>query len=171
MRTNKKIGILLATLLAVSLFLFGCSDDGDVGASTDDGDVNNEENNGAVNEEDNGDNAEVTEKADIDIDEIITMINDRLPKFNVIYDADIRTFILESTDDTFTSILESVISGEFKEGAWEAFPEHLLDVSEEISETAGEHDYAFAIRNPIDEKTFLTLIMEDDIIYDFIDDL
>ena len=160
----KKITMLTVML---ALLLFGCSNnDNNNNANNDD--VNGGENTSYKNDTTVNNN---DERGSLSPDEIIEILDEAFIDFDVEYNEDDKTFIFDSTDETFTDLVVGLTNGDYGVEEWEVYPENMIGISQMVTMAGDEHDYTFALRNPMKPDSLILIIKNDEVVYDFIEDI
>lgn len=172
----KKLTVFIATL---ALLLVACSSD-----SNNDQHDNNDDVNVAENASDNyvNNNSEVKtgsfpsnahddEENGLSPNEILEILDNSFIDFDVEYNGEDKAFIFDSTDEAFTKLVVGLTNGDYGDEKWEVYPENLIEISQMVTMGENEHDYTFVIRNPANSDSLILIIMDDEVMYDFTDDI
>src|SRR5690625_3868947 len=182
---KKNLILMMVFVFTAGVLLTGCTGDGSSEVSAENNvdenssnieDSNNNNNvddgirgNGDEDEDDTNDDKTAVED-DIGTDEILEILSESFEDFDVRYEEEDNAFIFDPTNPEYVNLVAGIIDGEYDKDVWEKFPETLLKMSEDFNEMTGR-DYAFAISNPADKSSLLLIIMFDEIVYDFADDI
>lgn len=183
---KKNLILMMVFVFTAGVLLTGCTGDGSSEVSAENNvdenssnieDSNNNNNNvddgirgnGDEDEDDTNDD-KTADEDDVGTDEILEILSESFEDFDVRYEEEDNAFIFDPTNPEYVNLVAGIIDGEYDKDVWEKFPETLLKMSEDFNEMTGR-DYAFAISNPADKSSLLLIIMFDEIVYDFIDDL
>src|SRR5699024_6572857 len=183
---KKNLILMMVFVFTAGVLLIGCSGDGSSEVSAENNvDENssniedsknnnhkvNDANRGNGDEDEDGTNDDKTaDEDDVGTDEILEILSESFEDFDVRYEEEDNAFIFDPTNPEYVNLVAGIIDGEYDKDVWEKFPETLLKMSEDFNEMTGR-DYAFAISNPADKSSLLLIIMFDEIVYDFADDI
>lgn len=184
---KKNLILMMVFVFTAGVLLTGCTGDGSSEVSAENNvdenssnieDSNNNNNNnvddgirgnGDEDEDDTNDD-KTADEDDVGTDEILEILSESFEDFDVRYEEEDNAFIFDPTNPEYVNLVAGIIDGEYDKDVWEIFPETLLKMSEDFNEMTGR-DYAFAISNPADKSLLLLIIMFDEIVYDFADDI